>query len=126
MKKLEKDILKGVYVYETRQTLSQLFFRLLAIISFTIAGILWLYLIVQTLISQQTLDVFDIFREDLEVIRENFWEVFGIFTEEAPITEIILAIFTLVLPVFLTVKFIQNFAKVKNKLNSIIKFWFSR
>ena len=126
MKQLEKKILKKIYFFETQQTFLQLFLRILAMVSFFLAGIIWIYYIVQELIYQQTLDVFEIFREDLVIIRENFWEVAGIFTEEAPILEIMLAIGTLVISVYLIVKFIVNFVKIKNKLNSLIKFWFAR
>ncbi|OGK09098.1 hypothetical protein A2767_04775 [Candidatus Roizmanbacteria bacterium RIFCSPHIGHO2_01_FULL_35_10] len=126
MKQLEKKILKKIYFFETQQTFLQLFLRILAMVSFFLAGIIWIYYIVQELIYQQTLDIFEIFREDLMIIRENFWEVIGIFTEESPILEIMLAIGTLVISVYLIVKFIVNFVKIKNKLNSLIKFWFAR
>ena len=126
MKQLEKKILKKIYFFETQQTFLQLFLRILAMVSFFLAGIIWIYYIVQELIYQQTLDIFEIFREDLMIIRENFWEVAGIFTEEAPMLEIVLAISTLVISVYLIVKFIVNFVKIKNKLNSLIKFWFAR
>src|SRR3972149_9380971 len=121
MKQLEKKILKKIYFFETQQTFLQLFLRILAMVSFFLAGIIWIYYIVQELIYQQTLDIFEIFREDLMIIRENFWEVIGIFTEESPILEIMLAIDTLVISVYLIVKFIVNFVKIKNKLNSLIK-----
>ncbi|OGK23161.1 hypothetical protein A2954_00535 [Candidatus Roizmanbacteria bacterium RIFCSPLOWO2_01_FULL_37_12] len=123
MKKFEKKILKGIYTFETKQTLLQLILRLLAIVSFSLGGVMWIYIIIQKLIYQETLDLFEIFKEDLLIIRENFWEVIGIFSEEAPVIEILLAICTVILSIFLILNFIQNFAKVKHKLDSIIRFW---
>ena len=125
MRQLEKKIIKRVYFFETRQTLLQLIIRLIAIISFSLGGILLGVIIVQELIEQQTFDVLEIFFEDLGIIRENIREVTATFFLEAPIFEIVLAISALIATVFLVLKFIQNFSRVKNKVNSIIKFWFA-
>ena len=125
MRQLERKIIKGVYFFETRQTLLQLIIRLLAIISFSLGGILLGVIIVQELRQQQTLDIFEIFFEDLIIIRENIGEVMATFFLEAPIFEIILVIIALIATSFLVLKFIQNFSRVKNKVNSIIKFWFA-
>ena len=125
MRQLERKIIKGVYFFETRQTLLQLIIRLLAIISFSLGGILLGVIIVQELRQQQTLDIFEIFFEDLIIIRENIGEVITTFFLEAPVVEIVLVIFALIATSFLVLKFIQNFSRVKNKVNSIIKFWFA-
>ena len=125
MRQLERKIIKGVYFFETRQTLLQLIIRLLAIISFSLGGILLGVIIVQELRQQQTLDIFEIFFEDLIIIRENIGEVMATFFLEAPVVEIVLVIFALIATSFLVLKFIQNFSRVKNKVNSIIKFWFA-
>jgi len=125
MRQLERKIIKGVYFFETRQTLLQLIIRLLAIISFSLGGILLGVIIVQELRQQQTLDIFEIFFEDLIIIRENIGEVITTFFLEAPVVEIVLVIFALIATSFLVLKFIQNFSRVKNKVSSIIKFWFA-
>ncbi|OGK25159.1 hypothetical protein A3A46_00585 [Candidatus Roizmanbacteria bacterium RIFCSPLOWO2_01_FULL_37_13] len=124
MKKLEKKILKKVYSFETRQTLSELALRLLAMMSLILGSILLCVFIVRELIQQQTLDVFEIFFEDLGVVSENIGEVTATFLQELPKVEMFLAIVAIVLSFLLVVKFMQNFVKVKNKINSIVKFWF--
>jgi len=124
MRQLEKKIIKGVYFFETRQILLQLIIRLMAVISFSLGGILLGVIIVQELIQQQTFDVLELFFEDLGIIRENIGEVIATFFQEAPIVEIILSIFAMITTSFLVLKFSQNFSRVKNKVNSIIKFWF--
>src|SRR3990167_9935040 len=96
MRQLERKIIKGVYFFETRQTLLQLIIRLLAIISFSLGGILLGVIIVQELRQQQTLDIFEIFFEDLIIIRENIGEVMATFFLEAPIFEIILVIISFI------------------------------
>ena len=125
MKKLEKKILKKVYSFETRQTLSELALRLLAIMSLILGSILLCVFIIRELIQQQTLDVFEIFFEDLGVVSENIGEVTATFLQELPKVEMLLAIVAIVLSFLLVVKFMQNFVKVKNKINSIVKFWFA-
>src|SRR3989338_7884942 len=124
MKKLEKKILKKVYSFETRRTLSELALRLLAMMSLILVSILLCVFIVRELIQQQTLDVFEIFFEDLGVVSENIGEVTATFLQELPKVEMFLAIVAIVLSFLLVVKFMQNFVKVKNKINSIVKFWF--
>lgn len=125
MKKLEKKILKKVYFFETRQTLSELVIRLLAMVSLILGSILLCVFVVRELIQQQTLDVLEIFFEDLGVIKENVGEVTSTFLQELPKVEMLLAIVAIILSFLLVVKFMHNFAKVKNKINSIVKFWFA-
>lgn len=123
MKKLEKKILNEIYSFETKQTLIELTIRLFIIIGFTVGAILLGLFVIQELIQQQTLDIFEIFLEDFGIIKENIVEVFGTFFQEAPLIEIFLATIVIVISFILIIKLIQNFAKVKNKINSLVKFW---
>ena len=123
MKTLEQKIIKKVYYLETRQTLSQLFYRLTLMIGLTIAGIFLIIFTIRELTQLQTLDLLEIFFEDVGVIKENIWEVFGIILQEIPAAEILFAIISLILFLILLSKFIRNFSKVKNKISSLIKFW---
>ena len=123
MKTLEQKIIKKVYYLETRQTLSQLFYRLTLMIGLTIAGIFLIIFTIRELTQLQTLDLLEIFFEDLGVIKENIWEVIDIIFLEAPAWEILFAIISLILFLILLSKFIRNFSKVKNKISSLIKFW---
>lgn len=123
MKNLEKKIIKKVYYFETRQTLGQLFFRLGVMIGLTIIGIFLITFTIRELTQLQTLDLLEIFFEDVGVIKENIWEVFGTILQEIPAAEILFAISSLILAVILLVKLMQNFVKVKNKINSLINFW---
>lgn len=125
MSQLEKKILKGVYSFETKQTLTDLLLRLISIISFTLGGLMLIVFILEELAQQQTMDVFEIFSEDIETIRENFLEVIGTFFQEAPKGEILIALLTIILAIVLILKIMLNFARVKNKLKSLIKYWFT-
>ena len=126
MKTLEEKIIQKVYYLETRQTLSQLFYRLTLMTGLTIAGIFLIIFTIRELTQLQTLDLLEIFFEDLGVIKENIWEVFGIILQEIPAAEILFAIISLVLSVILLSKFVYNFGKLKNRISSLIKFWFHR
>lgn len=125
MKKLEKKILNKVYFFETRQTLSELALRLLAMVGLILGSIFLSIFIIRELIQQQTFDVLEIFFEDLGVVSENIGEVAATFLQELPKVEMFLALVAIILSFILVVKFIHNFAKVKNKINSIVKFWFA-
>lgn len=126
MKNLEKKIIKKIYYFETRQTLCQLFFRLGVMIGLTVLGIFLITFTIRELTQLQTLDLLEIFFEDVGVIKENIWEVSGTILQEIPAAEILFAISSLILAVVLLVKLMQNFVKVKNKINSLINFWFPK
>lgn len=125
MKKLEKKILNKVYSFETKQTLSQLFLRLLVMASLTMAGILFVTIVADELREQQTLDMLEIFNENYVIIRENIMEVTATFFQELPMIETLFTVVIIVIFLVLFLKFILNFAKIKNKIQSIIKYWFS-
>lgn len=123
MKKLEKKILKEVYSFESKQTLLKIIFRLIAVISFTSGVILLLGVISESLNQQKTFSIFELFFEDLEIIRENIWDLVNIFMYEAPIYEILTVFIIIVILIILFIKFVINFTRIKNKLIWLVKFF---
>src|SRR3989344_4455218 len=121
MKKLEKKILKKVYSFETKDTLTNISLRLILMTGLTILVILFLTLTFEELNQQQTLDIFEIFYEDFIIFKENIFEVATTLFGELPIIEAFFSLAITVILFFLLIKFIYNFVKIKNKIYSIIK-----
>ena len=126
MKRLEKKILREVYSFETRQTLLKIVFRLVALISFSLGSIMLAGVVLEQLTKQKTLDMFEIVFEDLETIKENIWEVLATFYLEAPKFEILTVILIIFLTLVMLFQIVLNFTRIKNKINSLIKFWSGR
>ena len=124
MKKLEKKILKKVYSFETKDTLTNISLRLILMTGLTILVILFLTLTFEELNQQQTLDIFEIFYEDFIIFKENIFEVATTLFRELPIIEAFFSLAITVILFFLLIKFIYNFVKIKNKIYSIIKYYF--
>lgn len=125
MSKLEKKILKKVYSFETKQTLSQLILRLLLMVSLTTIAILFVTIVMDELREQQTLDMLEIFNENYVIIKENIMEVLTTFFQELPMIETLFIALIVFIFLVLFLKFILNFTKIKNKIQAIIKYWFA-
>lgn len=126
MKKLEKKILKKVYAFETKRTLFELIFRIGSIIAVITAGFFVILNIIKQLIEQQTLDLFQLFKEDTETIRRYIGEVTHTFYEELPKFESIIVIVLGVIFIILLLIFIQNFEKIRNKIQALKRYWLKR
>ena len=121
--KLEKEILKKVYGYEAKKTYQTILivwiiFMVLQFFVVLIGGALY-----AVWKEQQTLDLFQLFGEDFDVIRENIMDVLYVFYIESP--QLLLFSFVSVLLGLLATIFftVRNFKKIKNKLSSINKFF---
>lgn len=126
MKKLENKIVKKVYVMETKRTLLEIVIRSAFIILLAVFSIFLVADIINILVEQQTLDMFQLFQENQEVIRRYFGEVMSTFYIEAPKLEIGFTIVLMLVVVALILLFMKNFGKIKNKIHAIGKFWMSR
>lgn len=119
---LEKNIIENIYRLEIKRVMLTLikyaFLFLFSILSIITIGTI----IIRILNDQQTFDLMEIFKEDWEIIREFLPDVFYVFYTETPKDLIvILFIFTLLL-ILLVFLIAKNFAKIKNKVNSIIRY----
>ncbi len=125
MTKLEKKIIRKVYTHETKKTTTELLGRILTI-GFVLATVLYIgSLLIRVLDEQGTLEVFEIFHEDADVVRTYFFEVVGILYQEIPkhiAASLILAVVALL---FLIVLFIKSVHRISQKLRALRKYWFS-
>lgn len=124
MKKLEDKILSKVYQFETRRTIFEVIIRIAALIVLLLAGIFVFQVLYTALIEQKTLDVLQIFAEDIETIRDYFGEVLSTLYEETPKDVLLLLVAIMILLILAILTLIVNFEKIKRRTKSILKFWF--
>lgn len=125
MKKLEKKILKKVYSFEVKRTITEIIFRIGSIILVVAAGIIVIQSLIRQLMEQQTLDMFEIFQEDREIIKQYLGDILNTFYQELPKNETLLGILIFILLVLLILIFIRNFEKITNRIKAIKKYWFN-
>lgn len=126
MKKLEKKILKKVYAFETKRTVTELIIKIGSICIVIIAGVFVVSSLIRQLVEQQSLDMFQIFQEDREIIRQYLGDVLNTFYQELPKNEAMWSIILTILFIFLVLIFIHNFEKISNRIKALKKFWSNR
>lgn len=126
MKKLEKKILKKVYAFETKKTITELLIEIGSICIVIIAGVFIVSSLIKQLIEQQSLDMFQIFQEDKEIIKQYLGDVLNTFYQELPKNEAMWSIILTILFIFLVLIFIHNFEKISNRIKALKKFWSNR
>lgn len=118
----EKEIIKKVYDYEEKRTgLMLLKYSVFGIV-FLILSVLNLQIIYLILKQQYTLDLFDLFNQDLEIIKNYLGDVLLTFFEELPKTELVLLVVFLFILFLIVLLFVKNLPKIKNRLASILRF----
>lgn len=123
MNKLEDKIIKEFYKIETKKTLTDLMVRVvIGIILVTVLFIFsqWLYEIYKL---QRTLDLFQIFNEDIGIIRNYLLDTCITIYDETPKILLVPMIVCGILFIYLIVRTYSNFYKIKNKVTSILKYW---
>jgi len=122
MKKLEKKIIEKAYQYETKRTISELFVKLFLLVLSLFSGLIIAQAIITVYIAQQTLDLLQIFSEDIEVIRNYFGDVLQTFYEETPKDLLVLLVIIIIFGFGILLTIFQNFGKIKNRIRSIVAF----
>ena len=123
MKKLEKKIINRVYKLETKITVGKIFIRAALITLFVTVSLLIFSVITDILNDQSSFDLFDFWRDGLEMVNRYFFNNLLLFIQELPMPLIfILAGLLLILLLFAYLS-IKNFNKIKKKVASIYKCW---
>lgn len=118
-KNLEEEIIKKVYSFEKKRTSWSIFKYMLLIVVLAGSVIFLTYQILAVLSNQATLDLLEIFQEDMDVIKANIWDVLQTFYAESPLELFtVLFVFIVVLSIVLFF-FVRNFAKIKNRAKTI-------
>lgn len=123
---MEKKIIENVYKLESKKVM----LTLIRYLSFTFFSIVSIYLLSTTvykiLYEQQTLDLLEILKEDLEIIKEFLPDVLEILYMEMPkLPFFFLLIFCLVLSISILL-IINNSGKIKNRLHSLYKYFYDK
>lgn len=123
MKKLEKTILKKIYGFEAKRTIVEVIFRIGSLILVITTGIVVASALIKQLVEQQTLDLLQLFQEDVEIIKQYLGDVLDTFYQELPKNEVILTVILLVVFIFFLLLFIKNFEKMSNRIKALKKYW---
>lgn len=126
MKKLEKEIIEKVYKYETRKTIFEVVLRLVFILFLAFAGLIFGQILFQALTEQKTLDVFEIFTEDIQIIKEYWGDVIAVLYEETPKLTLFIFLILVALLLGALLTLILNFEKIINRIKSLIRYWLRR
>ncbi|MBI4009539.1 hypothetical protein HY357_04855 [Candidatus Roizmanbacteria bacterium] len=124
MKTLEDRIIDKVYAKETFDVCTRSFLKLILLILTGISGILLSSLLLETLIEQKTLDMFQILFEDVEIMKAYLIDVAYVFFEELPKLELLVLLISFSVFFTLTVTAFSHLHRYMNKIKSILKFWF--
>lgn len=122
-KKIERKIIKRVYQIETKKTVLEIFFKFFSIVFFGLVVFILSEIFFEILKEEKNLDFFQLFVEDFEVVKKYFFDTVYIFYLEIPKIILILFLFLLSILFYLIWHLIKNLSKIKNKVNSLIKFW---
>ncbi|MBI3385299.1 hypothetical protein HY030_03860 [Candidatus Gottesmanbacteria bacterium] len=120
--KLEEKIIKKVYHYEEKRLVFMLFRYAALVIGFLVLFLLNLQIFFLILKQQQTLDLFDLFSQDLEIIKNYLGDVLLTFYEELPKTEFVFVVIFLLFLFLILLFFVKKLPKIKNRLTSILRF----
>lgn len=123
MKNLEDKILKKVYQFEANRTLFLISLELVSILLLVLALVVFGQVIIEILVEQKTLDLFQLFGEDFEAIRRYFFDTVYILYLEVPKILLLFWLLFLASLSFLTLTLVKNFSKIKNRVVSLLKYW---
>jgi len=126
MKTLEKNIIDRVYVFESKKTFLEIIIRTITVVILLLFISLLGQVIFELLIEQQTFDLFELLKEDIEVIRIYVFDVLYELYEETPKLLTFVFILSAIGLIFVIAKTIENFNRIKNKLKSIFHHFSNR
>ncbi len=114
-----------MFVMETGHTVWEVTVRTISIFVLSVLSVFLIADIINVLVRQQTLDVLQLFQEDQAVIRQYFGEVVNTLYIESPKLEIVSTLVLVCVVAVSVVLFLQNFERIKNKVQALKKFWSS-
>lgn len=121
-KNLENKIINKIYNIEKKSTLFVILRYFFFLVLFLSLVIFFSTSSISILKEQQTLDLLELFNENIEVIQTYFSEVVFTFFEELPklfvFSSVLFTMFLAITLFFLT----RNYKKLKNKISSIRKY----
>lgn len=123
-KGVEKRIEHKIYLFETKRTVTEFVLRVGSILLIALGGIFFGIGLVKQLAEQRTFDLLALFQEDKEIIKEFWRDVLGTFYVELPKIPFTVFIVCSIVFLLLVLFFVKNFVKIRNRMRSIISYWF--
>ncbi len=123
MKNLEERIIKKVYRYETKKVFQYIIIGICIVTIFLVSAIFLIQVIVSALYEEETLDVLQIFHEDISIVRDYWMDVLTLFYYEIPKWPAVFLIIILICLLALLLIFIKKFATIRHKLKSLLTYW---
>ena len=123
MKNLKQKILTKVYSYETKRTTIEIFIRLISIIFLSILLITLVYSFIEQIIQQQTLDVFQLFSESSDIIKENINDIIVTLYYEVSQTQVFIIVLCAAFLFLFVLAFLNNKKRILNSVKSLVKYW---
>jgi hypothetical protein len=122
MDKLQKKIINQVYEYETKNIIREVIFKVGGLILFSVVAFIFGFITFQVLQEQNTFDIFQIFTQDFDVIKENLASVLETLSYELPKFDIVVFVVSLVAVIILIYLLLKNLTTIKRKFRAIIKY----
>lgn len=122
MVNLNEKIIKKVYAFEAKRTGLQIFMTILFLLVTLFLIVAAWQVIWEEVVAERSLDMLDIFQEDIEVIRMYFWEAMQVIYESIPKFNLLILLTALFTVLLLVVLMVKNFAKLKNRIRTIINY----
>ncbi|MBI2641808.1 hypothetical protein HYW87_04435, partial [Candidatus Roizmanbacteria bacterium] len=93
MKNLEKKIVKKIYAFETKRTITEIVIELFGLLLLGFLIFIFISVIVDQFIEEETLDTFQLLREDIEVVQKYFVDVLSTLYYETPRLQLVILLF---------------------------------
>ena len=126
MKKLEEKIIKKIYTMETKNLLVSFILKAVVFIFMGLLAILSTQIIIEVFKEQETFDMFQLFKEDVEIIRRYFFDVIVEVYQETPKLALVLTVVAIFILLFIIITIIKNWKTILNKGGALLRFWTKR
>lgn len=123
MTKLEEKIIKKVYTMETKSFLLSFFVKVSIFVMMALLAVFSGQIIIEVFKEQGTFDLFELFKEDLEIIKRYFFDVVVEFYQETPKLALILTAIAVFILILIISTIIKNRRVIINKVGSLLRFW---
>lgn len=120
---LERKILRKIYSWEIKKVVFSILIKTLLIFVALIVLLTTVGLTFFSITELKSLDFFNLFQEDFEVVKKYFFDALYVFLLEIPKEYLLIIFITLILLVFIFLKIFKNYYKIRNKIKSFINFF---
>lgn len=123
LNQLDNQIVRSVYSFETKRTSIRFAATLLALSILILIGTISWMAAYEILAERHTLDLLELFREDWEIIREYFREVFFTFYADLPKDKTAFGIIAAIGVLIIIFSLIFHLKKILHRFFSLFKYW---